>query len=94
MKKILFLGGLLLSAMTFVSCNGDYDDWADPQSNPQEEAVTLPGYTATAADPIDLANPGTSVKAFTLSAATLPEGATIEHTRVELLPADGSSATK
>ena len=39
MKKILFLGGLLLSAMTFVSCNGDYDDWADPQSNPQEEAV-------------------------------------------------------
>ena len=47
MKKILFLGGLLLSAMTFVSCNGDYDDWADPQSNPQEEAVTLPGYTAT-----------------------------------------------
>lgn len=94
MKKILFLGGLLLSAMTFVSCNGDYDDWADPQSNPQEEAVTLPGYTATAADPIDLANPGTSVKAFTLSAATLPEGATIEHTRVELLPADGSSVTK
>lgn len=94
MKKILFLGGLLLSAMTFVSCNGDYDDWADPQSNPQEEAVTLPGYTATAADPIDLANPGTSVKTFTLSAATLPEGATIEHTRVELLPADGSSATK
>ena len=42
MKKILFFGGLLLSAMTFVSCNGDYDDWADPQSNPQEEAVTLP----------------------------------------------------
>ena len=39
MKKILFLGGLLLSAMTFVSCNGDYDDWADPQSNPQEEAL-------------------------------------------------------
>ena len=52
----------MLSAMTFVSCNGDYDDWADPQSNPQEEAVTLPGYTATAADPIDLANPGTSAK--------------------------------
>ncbi len=55
MKKIMFLGGLFLSAMTFVACSDDYTDWAEPQTNPQEESVTLPGYTASATSAIDLA---------------------------------------
>ena len=92
MKKILFLGGLMLSAMTFVSCDDDFADWASPQSNPQEEAITLPGYQASAVAAIDLAAvTGDSVQVLSLSSVTLPEGAVVENTRIEVLPADGSS---
>ena len=93
MKKIMLFGGLLLSAMTFVACDGDFDDWASPQTNPQEDAITLPGYTAAASGAVDLAAvTGDSVQVLTLS-GTLPDGAVVENTRMELLPADGSSAT-
>lgn len=92
MKKILFLGGLMLSAMTFVSCDDDFADWASPQSNPQEEAITLPGYQASAVAAIDLAAvTGDSVQVLSLSSVTLPEGAVVENTRIEVLPSDGSS---
>lgn len=93
MKKIMFLGGLLLSAMTFVACTDEYDDWADPQSNPQEEsAAALPGYEATGVTTvIDL---GTvtedSVQILSLSSAQLPEGATVGNTRVEF--AEGANS--
>lgn len=90
MKKILFFGGLLLSAMTFVSCNDDFADWTAPQSNPQEEAVTLPGLTATAAAAIDLNNVGSSVQAFTLS---VPAETTVENVRIELTPEGGTGST-
>ena len=94
MKNIMFLGGLLLSAMTFVACSDDYTDWADPQSNPQEEAVTLPGYKASGTSSVDLADvTGDSVQVLSLSAVSLPEGSVVGNTRVELLPADGSSTT-
>ena len=93
MKKIMLFCGLLLSAMTFVACDGDFDDWASPQTNPQEDAITLPGYTAAASGAVDLAAvTGDSVQVLTLS-GTLPDGAVVENTRMELLPADGSSAT-
>lgn len=90
----MFFGGLLLSAMTFVGCTDEYDDWAEPQSNPQEEAAAaLPGYTATGVGAIDLGTvTADSVQVLTLSTVTLPEGATVGNTRVEMLPADGSSA--
>ena len=90
----MFLGGLLLSAMTFVACSDDYTDWADPQSNPQEEAVTLPGYEASGTSAVNLADvTGDSVQVLSLSGVTLPEGAVVGNTRVELLPTDGSSTT-
>lgn len=90
----MFFGGLLLSAMTLVGCTDEYDDWAEPQSNPQEEAAAaLPGYTATGVGAIDLGTvTADSVQVLTLSTVTLPEGATVGNTRVEVLPADGSSA--
>lgn len=92
MKKILFFGALFLSAITFVSCNEDYDDWADPQSNPQEEAVTLPGYTASGVSAIDIATvEGDSVQVLSLSSVSLPEGAVVGNTHVDIVPADGSS---
>lgn len=37
MKKHILLGGMLLCAAAFTSCNEDFDDWASPQSNPQGE---------------------------------------------------------
>lgn len=29
--------------MLLASCNGDYDDWADPLGNGEETAITIPG---------------------------------------------------
>lgn len=39
MKKQYLLAGLLVTALSFTACNEDYTDWADPQSNPQQDAL-------------------------------------------------------
>lgn len=94
MKKNMFLSGLLFSVFALAtSCNGDYDDWADPQHNDPEQAVTLPGYTASAVDAINLSNPGESVQTFSLSSAALPEGAELQQTRIILTPTDEATST-
>ena len=38
--------------LALASCDDSYDDWSQPQQNPQEE-ITLPNFTATVAQPID-----------------------------------------
>lgn len=83
---------MIAAAMTLASCNGDYDDWAAPQSNPQEEQVKLPGFTATAAQDVDLNNPGDSVQLFSLTTPALPEGATVGAVRVTMTPTDINDA--
>ena len=75
-----------MAVFGFSACNGDYDDWAAPQSNAQENAITIPGYTAAAAGAIDLNQAGESINMFTLSSAALPEGSTVENNRVKLTP--------
>ena len=60
-----------LAGFAFASCNGDYDDWANPQHNGPENAITIPGFAATATGAVDLANAGEQVKLFTLSEAAL-----------------------
>lgn len=75
-----------MAVFGFSACNGDYDDWAAPQSNAQEDAITIPGYTAAAAGAIDLNLAGESINMFTLSSAALPEGSTVENNRVKLTP--------
>ena len=52
-KKIL-LGMTLL--MSMVSCTEDYTDWANPQTNPQEDAVAFGNGSVTPVDVINLAN--------------------------------------
>ena len=47
MKKIINILGL---ALLVASCSEDYDDWAAPQTNPQEEVKTVTLATAAAAD--------------------------------------------
>ena len=77
------------------SCSEDFKDWADPQTNPQEDAITIPGFTATAAQAIDFASVTTdSVNTFSLSSAALPEGFTLGNARIELTPQGVENATK
>lgn len=94
MKKIKLISGLLLSAMAFASCSEDFTDWASPQSNPQESAISLLGYQAEPVSAIDLsAVEGDSVQIMTLTQAALPEGSVIDYTRIELLPVEGEETT-
>ena len=60
-------------------------DWADPQTNPQEDAITIPGYQASAVDALDLAKVAEdSMNVYTISSATLPEGFELGNSRIEL----------
>ncbi|MBQ7419519.1 MAG: DUF5115 domain-containing protein [Prevotella sp.] len=48
MKKHIVLGGMLLCAAAFTSCNEDFDDWASPQSNVPGGSAAAYGITVTA----------------------------------------------
>lgn len=37
-----------MASVTLASCNGDYDDWANPQTNPQEASAATYGITFAA----------------------------------------------
>ena len=95
MKKLSLYISIALAGLFMGSCSEDFKDWADPQTNPQEDAVTIPGFTATAAQAIDFASVTTdSVNTFSLSSAALPEGFTLANARLELTPQGVEKATK
>ena len=95
MKKLSLYISIALAGLFMGSCSEDFKDWADPQTNPQEDAITIPGFTATAAQAIDFANVTTdSVNTFSLSSAALPEGFTLANARLELTPQGVENATK
>ncbi len=48
MKKTLLYSLEVLAIVSLASCNGDYDDWANPQTNPQEASAAKYGITFTA----------------------------------------------
>ena len=67
-KKIL-LGMTLL--MSMVSCTEDYTDWGNPQSNPEEEAVSFGNGSVTPEGVINLADvTGDKVKVVSIVAPT------------------------
>ena len=67
-KKIL-LGMTLLLSM--VSCTEDYTDWANPQTNPEEEAVAFGDGSVTPVEVINLADvTGDKVKVASIVAPT------------------------
>lgn len=86
MKKQLYIVGLATAILGLSSCNGDYDDWANPQSNPQEDAITVSGYTASAANAVNLNEAADSVQLFALGTTSLPQGYTVENNRIVLTP--------
>jgi hypothetical protein len=48
MKKNILLGGMLLCAAAFTSCNEDFDNWASPQSNQQGDPTEAYELTVSA----------------------------------------------
>lgn len=96
-KKIL-LGMTLL--MSMVSCTEDYTDWGNPQSNPQEEAVSFGDGSVTPVDVINLANVKTEkVKVASIVAPTSSNAAYTPNYKINFdgqsfdIDADGNMAT-
>ena len=48
MKKTLLYSLAVLASVILASCNGDYDDWANPQANEQEASAAKYGITFAA----------------------------------------------
>ena len=48
MKKTFLYSLAVLASVSLASCNGDYDDWAQPQNNTQEASAAKYGITFTA----------------------------------------------
>lgn len=90
MKKLFYMLGLVLFA---ASCSTEYEPWASPQSNPQEDAISITGLNAVATATQDLATAGDEVQIFALTDAALPEGYTLANARVDLTPANSDQAT-
>ena len=94
MKKLSLYISIALAGLFMGSCSEDFKDWADPQTNPQEDAITIPGYQASAVNAFDLAKVAEdSVNVYTISSATLPEGFALGNSRIELTPKGVENAT-
>ena len=94
MKKLSLYISIALAGLFMGSCSEDFKDWADPQTNPQEDAITIPGYQASAVSALDLAKiEEDSVNVYTISSATLPEGFELGNSRIELTPEGVENAT-
>lgn len=80
--------------LALAACTDDYTDWADPITNAEEDAISISGFTASAADAIDLNSiEADSAKVFNLATGALPEGYTLENVRIELTPDGVENAT-
>ena len=96
-KKIL-LGMTLL--MSMVSCTEDYTDWANPQTNPEEEAVSFGNGSVTPEGVINLADvTGDKVKVASIVAPTSSNAAYTPNYKINFdgqsfdIDADGNMAT-
>ena len=82
MKKIALYVSLAITGLFMTACSEDFKDWANPLSFAQEDAITIPGFTASAIGAIDLNNVGDEVKLLTLSSSELPAGSEVDHVRI------------
>lgn len=77
------------ASLVFAGCNGDYDDWAAPQSYAEGDAITIPGYKLTnpTTTAINLgAQTADSVKLFTINSEAAPQGIIIEKNTITITP--------
>lgn len=86
--------------MSMVSCTEDYTDWGNPQSNPQEEAVSFGDGSVTPVDVINLADVATEkVKVASIVAPTSSDAAYTPNYKINFdgqsfdIDADGNMAT-
>lgn len=86
MKKNILFGGMLLLAAAFTGCTEDFKNWASPQTNSPEDAITIPGFTASAVATQNLDTDAETVPTFSLSTASLPSGFELGNARIELTP--------
>lgn len=86
MKKQILFGGMLLLAAAFTGCTEDFKNWASPQTNSPEDAITIPGFTASAVATQNLDTDAETVPTFSLSTASLPSGFELGNARIELTP--------
>lgn len=96
--KKYFLGlATILTVIGMSSCKGDYDDWADPQSNAQEDAITIPGFTGATTssedNPINLNNAQPVKDSVTIATLSVPADYKygVQNIRIVLTPT-GSDA--
>lgn len=93
MRNIAKYIAFAFAGLTIAACGDSFDDWAQPQTNPEEDAITVPGFGVSAASPIDLAAvTADSVPTFVLNEAALPDGFALENARVEVTPQDVEGA--
>ena len=85
--------------MSMVSCTEDYTDWGNPQSNPQEEAVSFGDGSVTPVDVFNLANVKTEkVKVASIVAPTSSDAAYTPNYKINFdgqsfdIDADGNMA--
>lgn len=81
----------LMSALVVLlaaSCQDAENEFAGPQAYPKEDAITVPGFTASSTSAIDLATDVVSAQVFSLSNATLPEGFALGAARIVAEPTD------
>ena len=86
--------------MSMVSCTEDYTDWANPQTNPEEEAVAFGDGSVTPVDVIHLAEVNTEkVKVASIVAPTSSNAAYTPNYKINFdgqsfdIDADGNMAT-
>ena len=86
--------------MAMVSCTEDYTDWGNPQTNPQEEAVSFGDGSVTPVDVINLAKVETEkVKVASIVAPTSSDAAYTPNYKINFdgqsfdIDADGNMAT-
>ena len=80
MKRLSYMACLLLASAAFTACDEDFKDWADPQSNPQEESAGQLTATFTAGKDASIvmdAATADSVEIAKLSSTTAEEGSKI-----------------
>lgn len=88
MRNISKFALFALTCLAFTGCKETEDHWANPQTYPQEDAITIPGYQASSTSAIDLATDAASVDVFNLSDAALPEGFALGTARIVIEPTD------